>query len=443
LVRYNSSRVDTISIPGAWFESNDSAGWAVLKINNRNINSITIIGATHKLINSKDFFHFGMTNGTSGQTNKYGYFSSFNPTQADVYSPQTQTNNFIGCYGDTITLLAKGGLGYTWHYGSPDGPPTYLSDFKSAYPSIINCPIGNHLFFTEINHGKCFSVDTLRVSVNINPIPLASFAVDKTTVCSPELVTFKDQSVNADFYFWQKQTLSNTWEDIKLSDTINPRQFTLLVFTDNKLYFQDIAYKLIATSKFGCTDDTSIILTAYPQLVADFSPKDTIGVPPLQISFKDNSQIFGKPSYTWISNDIVFSSKLTATQIFKNLTSDIVTYYLKLIVKNDYCADTAFGTVRVLTLANKIEPIDIQKELNIYPVPAIDNLNINFKNSKPGNIKLEITSLSGKVIYSTIQYLKTSGESTITIPTKKIPDNLFIIRLYKDSKMFICKGMKK
>jgi hypothetical protein len=191
-------------ISSSWFEPVPDAGFAVLKLANRNIPTALIpVNQAAKIVNTRNLFHLGIINGTNGQTGKYGYFSSFNSNHAEVRVASTNEQNYIGCLGDTIKLIAKGGIEYTWHYGTPTGPSTYISDLKSATPNIINCPVGSHDFFVEIKT-PCNSTDTLKISINVLK-PTAQFTVDASTICTPGLINIVNKSMGGNVYRWTKQ----------------------------------------------------------------------------------------------------------------------------------------------------------------------------------------------------------------------------------------------
>jgi PKD repeat protein len=349
MVRYNGTNIDTIPIPGSWFESNDSAGWAVLKMANRDFNGITFQGRAHKIINTKDFFHLGMTNGTSGQTNKYGYFSSFNATVAEIFIPQSQTDQYRACYGDTINLVAKGGLSYTWHYGSPSGPPLYLSDPKSATPEIIKCPVGNHEFYVEVQQAKCFGTDTLKAFVTIAPVVTAWFETSAMEVCSPDTILFKNQSINADVYTWRKQVDAGPVFDMNFTAPNSELSFKEPLNNPSNTNLQRIKYTLIAESLEGCAGSESKTILVKPRIVADYSQTDTIGCNPLTVSFSNNSGGNVSDSlYYWNFGDQGTSIDVSPTHIFKNYRPKDTTYNITLIAKSPfYCTDTVRSKVTI------------------------------------------------------------------------------------------------
>jgi gliding motility-associated-like protein len=348
LLTYDASGnvASTYAIPGTWFEPNQKAGWAVLKMANRNFNSITTKGVAHKVINTEDFFHLGMTNGTSGQTGKYGYFSSFNAAKAEVYIPQSQENSYIACYGTSLNLVATGGLDYTWHYGLPNGSPKYLSDSKSSTPKVEGLPVGNHIFYVEVKQSKCFGTDTLKAIVTILPVVNAAFEVDKNYICSPDTLHVINKSENGNVYTWRKQINSGKAFDMSFTAPNNEMKFSEYLNDPSTTAPQYIKYTLIAESTEGCADVDSITIPVYPRIKASFTP-DTTGCHPLPVQFK-NYSAGNADTYEWKFGDQGSSVELNPFHSYNNFTSKDTTYNVELVAKSPfYCTDTARSTVTV------------------------------------------------------------------------------------------------
>lgn len=349
LITYNvdGTIASTYHIPNTWFEPNTASGWAVLNLNQRNFDAITIMDRAHKIRNQRDFFHLGITNGTSGRTNKYGYFSSFNVASANARVLQSESDEIRACYGQPITLIANGGLSYTWHYGSASGPPTYLSDPKSATPELLGLPVGDHNFVVEIQQSKCFGIDTVKIFVKVLPIVTANFEVSKSIVCAPDKIIFTNKSDNADTYAWRRQIASGFESTLSFTPPDNPMLFSQNV--DN-IISTPITYKytLIARSNLGCSNSVSKIITVYPRIQADFhTAPNAIGCNPLPVQFTNNSA-GNTDKYYWNFGDQGSSVEQDPLHIFYNFGSKDTTYQVQMVAKSPFfCTDTATTTVRV------------------------------------------------------------------------------------------------
>lgn len=113
---YNFFRIyyeDGTSVPisSTWFEPIKPAGWAALKFETRDMpTSLIPKNQDVKIVNEKDFFHLGITNGTNAFTYKYGYFSSYNNATPKAQVAGIDVPFITACFGDTIILQAKGAL---------------------------------------------------------------------------------------------------------------------------------------------------------------------------------------------------------------------------------------------------------------------------------------------------------------------------------------------
>jgi hypothetical protein len=442
MVRYNGTAIDTVLIPGSWFEPSVLGGWAVLKTENRNFNNITLIGKTHKIINTKSFFHLGVLQGTSGLGIKYSYITSFNATQSEVFIPQSQTDHTSICLGQTINLVAKGGLGYTWHYGSPAGPPLYLSDPKSATPEIINCPVGDHNFYVVVQNSKCFGVDTLKVSVKVIPNAHARFSVSKKEVCSQDTVEFINLSESAQVYTWKKQTDNGPEYDMLFKLPNSEMLFAeSLINTLNTNSF--IKYRLIAESYEGCRGDTSITITVNPKVKAGFTPMDTTGITPFVVTFKSNSIVNDSAIYLWDFGNGPNSLLQEPAHTFYNVGTSIINYVVRLLVSNANCVDSATGIIRVMPEPTNISNSVSDLKCYIYPNPVKGKLHICYSLNKPEVVKFEFFSENGTLLYRSSENKNKSGKNETIIDANRIPGKVFFVKLYFNNIAVLFKGIKE
>jgi PKD repeat protein len=346
---YNSKYPGGYRIPGTFFEPDTTAGWAVLKFNDRNFGpagtnakNLMVFGA-NKFVNTEDYFHFGMTNGSNGRTNKYGYFSSFNKATAEVRIKSTEEQDYIGCYGESITLVAAGGLEYTWHYGKPDGPPLYLSDPKSPTPELDRTiPVGSHNFYVEIRQSKCLGTDTLKVFVNILPVVTADFEVDKASICAIDTVTFTNKSVNGSVFYWKTQVGSGPVNDLTINPPGTVMSFREVLDNPSNIAPLYINYTLITESLQGCSDTKTKTIEVRPKIQAEFEADDTIGCNPLPVQFTNlSSGNIDSCLYIWTFGDQGSTFDTNPAHIYTNYSMQDTTYIVQLITKTKYyCTDT-------------------------------------------------------------------------------------------------------
>jgi PKD repeat protein len=349
-ILYNSTYPGGYAVPGTWFEPNRNCNWAVLRMANRNWgptgaggNNLMVFNAANRIENKARFFHLGMMNGDYDVTNKYGYFSSFNEAQSAVTIAGVETQDFIGCFGSTATLVASGGLKYLWHYGSPSGPPTYISNQTSATTDAIGLPVGDHQFYVEVINPKCFGRDTLKVKVTILSVAKALFEVDKPVICGNDTIKLTNLSQIATMYKWDKQV------DNGLIQLISREKDFKELLENTTSVPKVIRYRLMASNNAGCNDTISKIVTVYPQVKASFSADPILACSPVEVHFTNQSS--SNAVYTWDFGDQWASDLSNPTHKFYNNGTKDTIYKIRLVVKSGspyFCTDTMTGIVNVL-----------------------------------------------------------------------------------------------
>ncbi len=337
-------------IPGSWFEENSKGGWAVLKKINKDFGTLLHGGQAHKIVNSVDVFHLGIINGQNPQTNKYGYFSSFNADSAQVRvaDPNDLIYEKTSCFGDTVYLTASGGLNYSWYHLEPSPLPwstAYLSDPKSPTPQVF-APVGKHKFICVVKQAKCFGNDTLYVDVEVLPQVPSIFTTDKTTICDPDNILFTATDVGATKYEWKEKIGSNS--ETLMPPPPNPLSFVKTYNGFNKLTTPiNITYKLTAIKFLGCSNPVSKTITVYPEIKAQFVTNplmDTIGCHPHSVTFvnKSNGNVTDT-SYYWTFGDFGSTNVKNPKHAYQNWFGykDSI-YHTQLVVTSPYyCRDTA------------------------------------------------------------------------------------------------------
>lgn len=390
------------AIDPTWFEPIRSAGWAALKFENRDMSTAYIpINQAVKIVNEKDMFHLGITNGRgldgSTQTNKYGYFSSYNTVSPSAVVAGVNVPAIVACFGDTVILKAYGALknGYTWHYGSPTGPPTYLSDYKSATPRVF-CPPGVHNFHVTIHLAKCFGDATLPVTVFVQPEVKAAFKTDTTAACAPLRFKVTNTSTGGNIYEW---TIKKD-NDPEIPFTPPSDNSFMLpnsgFFQNNTAPYTPNHYiiKLKTSIDYICKDSLKKEVTIYPQIKANFLPLDTVGCHPVLTTFRNlSSGNVTDTSYTWNFGDGNSTNEKNPKHSYENFfgAKDTV-YKVNLVaVSPYYCTDTAKST------------------LTVHPYIKANFVVDTVKGCSPLTVKIKNTSLNKKAIS---EYIWDFGDGT-------------------------------
>ncbi len=224
------------------------------------------------------------------------------------------------CVGDTAVLIAGdhlNGYTYQWQDGSTD------SSFSTTEQGI---------YYVKVTNQKgCYSIDT---TVVINyPEPHASFTVDN--ICEKDSTWFQNQS-----YVIGDLIVGFHW-DFGNGDTSN--LITAFVVFDTAATYP---VNLEAITYSGCTDDTTVNLTAYARPEVGFW--DTIVCDNFEITFHDTSTIvnpYGIMSRSWTFDNGVVSSAQDTTVKFA-LAGD---YNISLVDEaNTGCSDSISKIITIV-----------------------------------------------------------------------------------------------
>lgn len=347
----------------------------------------TSIGAARYLWNMGD----GATSGNKDLTH---IFYNFDPSKDATFTMSLRTESKYGCtaFKDTVVTVyavpiaefsvekdlacspfsvaftnkSKGGTFYAWNYadGSSIGNeknPTHI--FKNDSTDIIKRKV--KLVVSNAHGCK----DSVSKTISTYPEVTAQFEMDSTG-CHPHYVEFDNQSRLGDLYVW------------KLGEKDERTGFEPFKYFENQ-ETQTITHKVLltATSRYGCWDTVSKLVTVYPSPDADFNvdpkkqvfPPSNIGKATVNITDLTNE---GEWMYNWKFGDG------TESDVVGNTSHDYSTwnvsggyYLIELKVSNQYdCTDTA--SQKVVVTSPKPEPtfaISSDNGCPPYSVDFVDN----------------------------------------------------------------------
>jgi len=236
-----------------------------------------------------------------------------------------------------LSTLATGNLVFTsWNFGDGNGSAQFQPIHSYAQPGT---------YTIELIHGSdqgCY--DTLRKTIQIDPIPMASFTairVNPDPCEAPQTWNFTNTSSGAIGYEWYFNALdtSSTW----ISFSANPT-FT---FTQPGSYL----VRLVAFNGFDCSDTAELLIELTPYPVAYFGADVRSGCDPLTVNFSDSTQYNwigpgGIVRWTWDFGD----GQTSSTQNPQHTYSQPGLYNVTLIVETNVgCWDTItrFGFIEV------------------------------------------------------------------------------------------------
>ncbi len=268
-------------------------------------------------------------------------------------------DNVSGCHPLTVnfTNTTSGADSYHWdfdngHSSSQWSPSMTFENYGSADTVY-------HVVLTVTNEHTC--QDTFGVSVLVHPYVGADFAIDYQTQCSPARVTFHNASVNGDEFSWLFDSDPYVTGDMAPIE----RQFANPSFTATA----SLPVSLTVTSPQGCTAGVTKQVSIFHSVDASFT-SITEGCTPLTVQFSNGS--LGANSYTWDLGDNSASIQEDPLRTYTNDSGSDTTYRVVMTAMSEnYCRDTAYGTVTVfpgpramfeVDMASGCSPLDVTIE---------------------------------------------------------------------------------
>ncbi len=262
---------------------------------------------------------------------------------AYIKSSFTVSNN-EGCspLNVNITNTSVGGItSRTWSFGDGTYSYTTATNFTRLYTNTTNNPNPQNLTLKLIVQNSKGCKDSSSATVIVKPQAFASFSPNKTSGCTPLTVGFTNQSNSiSTSYYWD-------FGDGSSSSQANPTHVFDNLLSVDKTY----SVKLTATTALGCTDDTTINITAFAKIAAGFSIDDALicSHTPVQIT---NNSTGGVVTTMWDFNgDNVTettNNSPTFMQPFYNNTTNNININVMQVVKNNHaCYDTAYKLIEV------------------------------------------------------------------------------------------------
>lgn len=259
------------------------------------------------------------------------------------------------CTGGSVTLNSSAATSYLW---TPGGATTQ---------SITANATGSYsVAVTDANGCGPVTSSPVSVTVNQNPVPVVS-AGGSTTFCEGGSVTLT--STTADSYVWSP----------------NGETTQAITATASGTY----SVNATVSGCSGSSTTTTVTVNQNPSASFTFVQNDPT------IDFTGSAS-GGNPGYNydWDFGDGNTGSGATTSHTYVTPS----TYNVELCVTDaNNCVNCTTQTVTILTIG--IETADVE-ELNIFPNPATDLLNITFSSSTSSNIEVKLMNSNGQLLFS-------------------------------------------
>ena len=226
---------------------------------------------------------------------------------------------------------------YTWNFG--DGASSGLSDpTHKFYNSSRTTDLTRRIDLTVQSPNYC-SDDTF-MTVDIYHQPLANFYIDKTSSCPPLVSTLVSNSEGEDMFEWR-------FDDGNPNNTTDANLTYSWPNTDIDV-IQTYNLELWVGTTEGCMDSTSLGLSVFPFVVADFTIDNNAGCSPLEGVNFTNTSTSPATQFFWSFGDGSTTNLENPTHDFANITSTDRVYDVFLQASSEYnCNDTITKQVTV------------------------------------------------------------------------------------------------
>lgn len=291
----------------------------------------------------------------------------------------TVSNDTAICFGQPVTLHAKGAINYEWI----KGPSTSSYTFKPIFSK-------EHIIEGWSSNG-CSSLDT--VLVTVSSIPSVELRSD-TTICEGTKIQLNPIAYDTLIFNW------NTGQKIKNIE-ISPNQTT--------------AYRVEVSNATGCMKMDSVVIGVNPLPVIDFS----ITQDHKKLTFINSSKHVDSYLWRFGDGDSSTSENTVHNYIWQG------TYNLSYVATNGCgSVDSTFDVmVENLGISDAL-----RQSLAVYPNPASTVINVKINNHHSGYIQIDISDISGREVMS--QYVsKPASNVTIQLPVNTLNPGIYLLNI--------------
>lgn len=257
-----------------------------------------------------------------------------------------------------------------WNFG--DGSSSSESNPQHVYKNLLGSTAKPYSVSlrVETDLGCYDEHDTI---ITVNPLVRSNIFVDLAEGCSPLTVNAIAQTYpGINFYNWD-------YGDGSTITNYNPPPYP---YSPNNSYEPypviggDDEYYLrldVEGSGGDCVDSDSILITIFPEIVADFIPQGVIDCNPFEVTFTDRSTV-NVDSWYWNFGDGTSSSLQDTTHTFINNLAGTQPFNVSLDVVSDQgCTDNTIAQISVLPPVVADFDIDISEYCSPLPLTVTNN----------------------------------------------------------------------
>lgn len=293
--------------------------------------------------------------------------------------PAVPTINAIGatsfCTGGSVVLTSSAASGNVWS--------------TNATTNAITVTTSGSYTVTVTDANSCSNTSAATV-VNVSNSPAPTINASATQACSGDEVTLTAST--ADTYNWSNGA---TTQSITVTSS---GSFTVTTTNTD------------ACNGVGTSAATNVTFTTSPTATAGFSTNGNV------VTFTNTSQ--NATSYSWDFGDFTNSSAATPVHAF----AVNGTYTVVLTALNGNCSDTTVLTVAITAGIDELAGIE---NLNIYPNPAAETINVDFTNSN-ASVELTLVDFTGRKVSQ--QTIYNQGSISTTIDATNLSNGAYMLQ---------------
>ncbi|MES2780527.1 MAG: PKD domain-containing protein [Bacteroidota bacterium] len=257
----------------------------------------------------------------------------------------TSIDSGCGPLDVNFTNGSSGATSYQWILGN--GISNNSIHTSSTYVASILNDSTYQVKLIAFNGPGC--KDSLSKTIKVFPKPISNFTQNQTANCGPLPVTFTNTSNHKFGGTIDSMTFRWRFGNGDTAVAKNPVE----VFMGSAVQDTNYTIRLIATSRYGCSDTSQSTLRVFPKPKANFLANNDNGCGPLPVSFTNTSvpNDTGNISimaFNWnFRNGVTSTQQDTTARFVSNATKDTI-YQVQLIALSEHgCVDTVYKDIRV------------------------------------------------------------------------------------------------
>jgi len=248
-------------------------------------------------------------------------------------------------------------MNFTWDFGNG------LTSTAQDSSSIFNASLTRDTFYTIklIGLSEHGCTDSISTSVQVYPLPLASFITDTLASCGPKTIQFTNLSAPND-----TGTIANMGFDWDFGNSIfSTTKDTSIQYIASSTKDSIYTVKLIAYSEHQCKDSAAKNITIYPKPLSYFEVVNNGSCSPLSVQFQNTSVPYDTGSiadmtFNWDFGQGSKSSSIDSSIVYNVITTFDTNYVVKLIAISEHnCKDTFVDSIFVSVSPKSSFTIDL------------------------------------------------------------------------------------